>query len=218
MKCSLSAEVREHFPGIRVSLLTVQSVAGAQASPRLEREKRALEGSIRRNSVLLSEDGVIARYDRFFKKYEKDYPIKYQIQSIQKGRSIRSQSAVVEAMFMAELKNGFLTAAHDLAALKGQLITTVAQGGEEFTSINGKQHTLKRGDIVTSDEESVVSSVLYGPDQRTRITPGTRQVLYFSYFYFPVDPADIRRHNEDILSYLQPSSSGSVEEEIAIVE
>jgi DNA/RNA-binding domain of Phe-tRNA-synthetase-like protein len=201
MTCTLSDEVRQRYPHIRVSLLAVE-VGAVGAGPGLEEEKRALSEAISRDALSSEVREIIAQYDRYFARFEKDYPIKYQLESIRKGKGIPSPSPAVAAMFMAELKNGYLTAGHDAARLRGGLATTVANGGEAYTAIGGKPHTLKPGDIATADGESFISSVLYGPDERTRITGATRRVLYFSYFPFPVDPREIRRHNADILAYL----------------
>jgi DNA/RNA-binding domain of Phe-tRNA-synthetase-like protein len=57
----------------------------------------------------------------------------------------------------------------------------VARGGEAYTLLNGKGETLKAGDIFMADAEGVTSSILYGPDARTRITPATRNALFIVY-------------------------------------
>jgi DNA/RNA-binding domain of Phe-tRNA-synthetase-like protein len=216
MTCTLSDEVRLQYPDLRVSLLTVEIVTG-EAGHGLEEQKQAIAESIRRDALSPGVRYIIAQYDRYFARYEKDYPIKYQIESIRKGKSLPSAPAAVAAMFLVELKNGYLTAGHDTGCLRGVLTTMAAKGVEAFTGISGKQHVLKQGDIVAADGESFISSVLYGPDQRTRITPATRQVLYFSYFPFTVDPQEIRRHNLDILTYLQQAAGRALASEGPVI-
>ncbi len=56
----------------------------------------------------------------------------------------------------------------------------------------------KTGDMMMADRQGVISSVLSGPDQRTRITPETRQVFFAVY----APPESVcrraRHHLEDL--------------------
>jgi DNA/RNA-binding domain of Phe-tRNA-synthetase-like protein len=47
--------------------------------------------------------------------------------------------------------------------------------------MNSKEQTLKEGDMYMADAAGVISSVLYGPDARTRITPNTASALFVVY-------------------------------------
>jgi len=84
-------------------------------------------------------------------------------------------------MFMAELKNLLLTAGHDLEALQMPVKIDVAEGSERYIRLNGQEQKLKPGDMMIADAQGVMSSVLYGPDRRTRITSETRQVIFTVY-------------------------------------
>ena len=58
-------------------------------------------------------------YDTYYKRFKKTYHVQLQLESIVfKGKSIPSVAALVEAMFMAEIKNMLLTAGHDLEACR----------------------------------------------------------------------------------------------------
>jgi DNA/RNA-binding domain of Phe-tRNA-synthetase-like protein len=103
---------------------------------------------------------------------------------------------------MAELKNQLLTAGHDLGALREPLRLDVATGDERYTLLNGKEETLKAGDMFIADAEGVTSSILYGPDYRTRITPDTRTALFTVYAPPGIEPAAVRQHLEDIQAYV----------------
>jgi DNA/RNA-binding domain of Phe-tRNA-synthetase-like protein len=74
----------------------------------------------------------------------------------------------------------------------------VATGAERYTMLNGREQTLKAGDMLMADGEGIISSVLYGPDQRTRITPGTRDVLFAVYAPAGIGEAAVRQHLTDI--------------------
>jgi len=196
----LSENLKEHFPNIKIGILEVRNLINKKFDPRLEEEKRKLETFIRKNYIDVKNLEVIKNYNHFFKKFEKTYPIEFQLKSILKGKNLPSVSTVIEAMFMAELKNMFLTAGHDLDSLKGNLETKLSTGTEKYVKINLKEHSLKAEDIFTTDDIGIISSILYGPDNRTRITENTKNYLFFSYFPYGEDNENIKQHFKNILN------------------
>ena len=101
-------------------------------------------------------------------------------------------------MFMAELKNLLLTAGHDLALVEPPVGIDVAAGSERFVRIDGEEQQLKAGDMYIADAEGVLSSVIYGPDQRTRIQSGTERVLFTVYAPPGIGADVVHQHLEDI--------------------
>jgi DNA/RNA-binding domain of Phe-tRNA-synthetase-like protein len=106
-------------------------------------------------------------------------------------------------MFMAELEHLLLTAGHDLAIVDAPVTVEVAGGTEHYLRLNGQEQTLKAGDMYIADARGVLSSVLYGPDQRTRITPGTREVLFTTYAPPGIGAGDVHRHLETLCTYVR---------------
>ncbi|MDQ2691591.1 MAG: phenylalanine--tRNA ligase beta subunit-related protein, partial [Chloroflexota bacterium] len=130
----------------------------------------------------LSNSPVLRAYNDYYRRFKKTYHIQLQLESIVlKGKSIPSVAALVEAMFMAEMQDMLLTAGHDLDVLRPPLSLDVATGSERYTLLRGEEQTLKAGDMIISDQEGVISSIIYGPDRRTQITPETRNVLFTVY-------------------------------------
>ena len=54
--------------------------------------------------------------------------------------------------------------------------------------------------LAIADAKGILSSVIYGPDQRTRITPDTRQVLFTIYAPPGIKKQTVRQHLVDIQS------------------
>jgi len=52
--------------------------------------------------------------------------------------------------------------------------------------------------MMISDAAGIISSVLYGPDRRTRITPETKQVLFTVYVPPGIDEQLVSDHLRDI--------------------
>ena len=141
----------------------------------------------------------VRAYAVYYKRFGKTYHLILQLESVtHKNKAIAGSGALVQAMFMAEMKNLLLTAGHDLGAIQGSLTVDVAQGSEEYATLAGTPATLKPGDMCIRDEDGVISSIVYGPDQRTRITADTRAVLYAVYAVPGISLGDVERHLGDL--------------------
>ncbi len=106
-------------------------------------------------------------------------------------------------MFMAELKTGLLTAAHDFSLLDLPLLADIAEGGETYRRLDGSQQDLKPGDMYIKDQQGILSSVIYGPDQRTQIQPGTSQAAFTTYGPPGISPALIEEQLKILEGYVR---------------
>ena len=208
MKVNVSNDLADYFPHLKVATMEVRNLENKKLDEALEKEKRRIESDIRDNSKEFLESDIIKKYNEFFKKFGKKYPIEYQIKSIIEGKIFPSQYTVVESMFMAELKNMYLTAGHDLDLVKGSLNTNITKGTESYVNISGKEMKLKTEDIITEDGSGIISSVLFGPDRRTMITEKTRNYLFFAYFPYGEEDSKIKNHFEDIIKYIKIFDNG----------
>lgn len=201
---NVSDKWKEAYPDAFAGVLVMSGVVNPSSHPELNREKTELEGRLRRrfpDVPLLRADLTMLAYKDYYKRFKKSYHVLQQLESIVvKGKSIPVVSALVEAMFMAELEDMLLTAGHDLDTMRLPVTLSVAAGHETYTRINGENQTLKAGDMFMADTEGVISSVIYGPDRRTRITPSTRHVMFTTYAPTGVPENDVRQHLERIES------------------
>jgi DNA/RNA-binding domain of Phe-tRNA-synthetase-like protein len=192
------------YPGASQGLLVMRDVANPEAHAELEHRKAELEAELRAryagyDRAAFSALPVIRAYNDYYGRFKKSYHVQLQLESVVlKGKPLPRAAALVECMFMAELKNQMLTAGHDLDSLRQPLRLDVAQGDEAYTLLNGKPEILKADDIFMADAEGVTSSILYGPDSRTRITPATHNALFTVYAPPGIDPAAVQAHLEDI--------------------
>jgi DNA/RNA-binding domain of Phe-tRNA-synthetase-like protein len=188
---------RAAFPGAVVGALAMRDVRNPERSPALEEAKRALEGELRGSE--LDGNPVLRAYNDYYRAFGKTFHVKAQWESVAvKARPIPTRAALVEAMFMAELRSLVLTAGHDLDALAGPLRAGVSADGDAYVTLSGAEAVLKRGDMLMADAEGIVSSVLRGPDQRTRITSATRGALFAVYAPAGVGEETVRRHLDDL--------------------
>jgi DNA/RNA-binding domain of Phe-tRNA-synthetase-like protein len=201
-------EWREAYPGAHAGILVVRNAAGSERPAGLERVKEALVLHLRQrfgaaDRAALAGLPVLQAYNAYYKRFKKTYHVQHQLESVVwKGREIPRAAGPVEAMFMAELENLLLTAGHDLDTLQLPVCLDLAKGDETYTLLRGVPATLKAGDMFMADRQAVISSILYGPDARTRITADTRHVLFAVYAPQGIEPETIRAHLEQIASYL----------------
>lgn len=193
---------RQAFPGAHAGILVMRDVVNPSSHPALDEKRIALEKRIRERflgpgSPSIQEDPVIAAYTNHYRPFGKTYHVRLQLESLVfKAKPIASPGALVLAMFMAELENMILTAGHDLERVLLPIRLEASQGQERYLLLNGKEQTLKPKDMLMRDGEGIISSVLYGPDGRTRIRPETREVIFAVYA-----PAGIQE--EQILEHLK---------------
>jgi DNA/RNA-binding domain of Phe-tRNA-synthetase-like protein len=192
------------YPDAHAGILTMQGVSNPATHPELESLKQDLESRLRaqfagQDRSALDTFAAIPAYTAYYKQFKKTYPVQAQLESIAfKGKSLPSVAALVEAMFMAEIKNLLLTAGHDFDRLQLPVTLGVASGDESYTLLRGQEQTSKAGDMLIADQCGVISSIVYGPDQRTQISPETVNVLFAVYAPAGIEPSTVRAHLEDI--------------------
>ena len=199
---SVADDWKAAYPGAFAGVLVMSDLENPETHPELDKKKKELEEDLRtlfRDKDQLRSQQPILSYKNFYKRFKKTYHVLQQLESvIFKGRSIPKVAALVEAMFMAELRNALLTAGHDMDVVQIPLTLDVAKGDESFVRINGQVQTLKKGDMMISDAEGIISSVIYGPNKRTRITGATSRALFTTYAVPGVSEQALRQHLEGI--------------------
>jgi DNA/RNA-binding domain of Phe-tRNA-synthetase-like protein len=196
----ISGSWQAAHPGAAVGFLAMSGAANPEGHPLLERRRAELEGRLRSRYAGLDRGGlkalpVLKAYADYYRRFGKTYHLQLQLESVVlKGRPISKAAALVQAMFMAELDSLLLTAGHDLAALRGKLSAEAASGEETYTLLGGQPQKLKAGDMCIRDQEGILSSVLYGPDQRTRLTAQSTGVLYTVYAPAGIQRAAVMEH------------------------
>jgi DNA/RNA-binding domain of Phe-tRNA-synthetase-like protein len=197
------------YPDAHAGILVMHGVDNPATCPELERRKQDLEEQLRTRFIgqdrkALDTIPTISVYNAYYKQFKKTYHVQAQLESIAfKGRTIPSVGAVVTAMFMAEVKNLLLTAGHDLDSLQLPVTLDAAGGDEHYTLLRGQEQVLKAGDMMMADQTGVISSIVYGPDQRTQIRPQTRNVLFAVYAPAGISMEAVQMHLQGICNYVR---------------
>lgn len=203
------------YPGASVGILVMLNVTNERSNEELNRHKRELEEELRIRYKEFSRKKLksmhpIDVYDTYYRKFGNNYHVLHQLESLAGGKPIPTVSSLVEAMFMAELKNMLLTAGHDLEKIQLPLEGKISTGNEEYTGISGKDILAVKDDMLITDAAGVISSIIKGPDSRTKIDPDTNRALFVVYVPAGVKEKLAYDHLEDIENYVRISSDQAI--------
>jgi len=192
------------YPGACIGVLALHGVTNPERCDPLEEKKVQLEATLRERYASYDRNGllalpVLAAYRDYYKRFNKTYHVWHQLASVVfTRRSIPSVAALVEAMYIAELENMLLTAGHDLGTIVQPLRADVADGTERYVRLNGEVQRLKQRDMFIADGDGIISSIIYGPDNRTRIRPKTKSVVFTVYAPPGIEEDIVVSHLKDI--------------------
>ncbi len=196
------------FPGAIVAAFTVRGTHNSTTNDALDKAKRGLEQELRdrwegKTRADVRADPVLAVYDAYYKKYGQNYHVQMQIESIAlKGKTIPSRAALVEAMFMAELTTGLLTAVQDIDRLSGPVEVIATTGEETYIRYDGVDETCKPGDMAIRDDVGILTSIVQGPTKHALATPETRNALFCVYAPAGIGETAVLHHFDLIEAYI----------------
>jgi DNA/RNA-binding domain of Phe-tRNA-synthetase-like protein len=195
---------KKTFPEAHTGVLILRDLTNPTHHPGLEERKEALQEELRtrysgQDRAELLKQPVLQAYAAYYRQFNKTYHVQLQLESLLfKGKPIPTVASMVEAMFMAEMNNLLLTAGHDLDAVVAPVRLDVAKGSESYTLLRGDVQNPKAGDMMITDRQAIISSIVYGPDQRTQIRGETRNVLFTVYAPSGISSQLIEHHLQEI--------------------
>ncbi len=182
---TIDNHVEDIFPGTKAGILIMKNISvnrfveASEITSSLD-EMRRRYGHLNRKE--LKKLYPIRAYTNYYKKFKCSYPVIAQLESVLKGRKTpHTEPGLLQAMFLSELESMLLTAGHDLSKLQLPLQLKIASGNENYRSISGREVTAVEGDLAICDGMSVISSIMRGPDFKSRITSSTTEVLFTIY-------------------------------------
>jgi DNA/RNA-binding domain of Phe-tRNA-synthetase-like protein len=200
IEIAVSSRWRKRFPGAYIGMLLIGNVDNTERATSLDKLKKEVVSALRNKYAgydreKLLELEVLQAYKSYYKKFGKTFHLQLQLESILlKGKSLPNVNPLVDANFAAEMDSLLLTAGHDADRLCSPVTIDVSNGSEELIQMNGGKKTLKTNDMMMTDSEGVVCTIIYGQDRRTLITPDTRRALYVTYVPAGLDELAIIAH------------------------
>jgi DNA/RNA-binding domain of Phe-tRNA-synthetase-like protein len=214
MRIEITQAFREAFPDGVFGALVARECSNRPRARAIDSDRRDVEAQLRERfrAQAIDADPVAAAYAAYFRRFGGRYPVAHQAKAVIGGRDIASASALVEAMFTAELASLVLTSGHDLKALDGALRVDVARGGELYTKLSGKEQALRAGDMFVRDTTGIIASVVHGPDHRTRIGDDTTAALFGAWCPRGIPPSTVQAHLLMLAGLLRREWPGAIVE------
>jgi DNA/RNA-binding domain of Phe-tRNA-synthetase-like protein len=220
MEFVVSRAWQEKYPGAWMGVLAMRGVANPKQHDGFDEIKSELQAGLQSrwaDKQELRAQEPLPAYKAYYRRFKKTYHVQMQLESVAlKGKPVPQVAALVEAMFVAELKNLLLTAGHDLDAVHQPVRLKVARGAETYVRINGQDQQLKAGDMYVTDAEGVLSSIVYGPARRTSITARTTSALFTVYAPPGIEKTAVQGHLADIEAYARLIAPGASTETLHV--
>lgn len=177
---SLSPGYIAHYEGIPFGLALISGCQNFISPPGFDLYRRKLLRRMRKRENLAHISGRIDIYDQFFEGFGYECPLpKHLRRTIHSG--FPKYNLMVDAHFMAEMCGGILVAVADYDRFEGPMTLDIANDGEICRGMGGREMKTKKGEIVLRDEKEIVCVLCQGPDEKTRISDDTRNVLFYAY-------------------------------------
>lgn len=203
---TMSDAINHAYPGARIGILALELLSLKETSQAMDRMTEEVILDLKEKypePAELKKNELIEAYALYYKKYKKTYHLIPQLESvIFNNKKIQIGIPLLQAVFTAELKNMLLTAVHDLNTIQFPISMNLASGKERYLSLNGSEVQTKNGDMFMSDLSGVISSIIYGPDQRTKISPLTSNVMIVVYAPDGIGRNKVENHLEDLLAMM----------------
>lgn len=212
----------EKYPKAKAGILVMKNVDNFAPNEKLDGAREEVEKELRGKFNGFSREQlnalpVIESYNRYYKNFGgKTYHVRSQVESVLNGKSLVSSSPAVTAMFMAEVKNMLLTAGHDMTYVKLPIHITAATGNETFTDIRGEVKNIPTGDMTMADEQGTISSVILGPDKRTKLTQDSSDMIFAVYATAEINSEVVLSHLKDIERYVLAFSPEAATESMEV--
>ena len=207
---SISADLRERFPGLRVSVARVEGVKVWKEKVELQRFKEEVVEEVRRayDLATVKDVQIFRAYRNFFWRVGID-PTKNRpaaealIRRVLAGKPLPTINTLVDAYNLASIRTGIAIGAFDAGKIQGDLVLRPALKGEEFTGIGMEKPVVLEGnEVVVSDAEKLIAIYPYRDADETRVTERTRNVVLLICGAPGIEEAVLRSAAQTTIDYI----------------
>ena len=178
--CTISERYLSKYSGVTFGLTLISGCRNPVNPYGFDQYKRKLLRKMRKRETLAQITERIGIYETFFKGFGFNCPLPGHLK-----RTVNSgfprYDLMVDAHFMAEMCAGILVAVTDHDRFEGALTLDLADEGEICAGMGEREIRTKKNEIVLRDEKEIVCVLCQGADEKTRVSEGTRNVLFYAY-------------------------------------
>ncbi|MBM3138154.1 MAG: hypothetical protein FJZ98_08205 [Chloroflexi bacterium] len=202
-----SESINQKYPAAHIGIMILELKPWKESLGDLSRMTDEIIFELKKTNPdkdTLKYNNVIEAYALYYKGFKKTFHLIPQLESvIFHDKKNKAPFPLLQAVFAAELKNMLLTAVHDVDAVQFPVSVGLASGEEKYQLLNGSETITKSGDMCMSDRSGVISSIIYGPDNRTKLTPQTSKAMIVVYAPVGIGLERVDRHFDDLISLIE---------------
>jgi len=181
-RVTISRKCLETYPWMKFGYCFVNNLASGKPFDHLREKQEEVENYIRRETeFLIARAKSISRFYQTQGEKNRSH-IESLIKSISNGKSIKPVNFIVDSVMIAELRNALLLGVHDVDQIRGDVILDVASEGERFMGIGNRSVMTRQNEVVLRDQIGIWASYTQGPDARTVVDTGTRNIIILGFF------------------------------------
>jgi len=204
---TISDAYRHRFPNQVFGIGTIQDCVYFEKSEDFKLYKRELLRKLKRRVTLAQIEERIHLYDEFFQEWGYSCPLPGHLKrTVEMGFPI--VNLYIDAHIVAEMCQGILMAIQDLDHFRGAWTLDLAREGETFQGVSGKIVISKDGEIVLRDEEGIVCSLFQGPDSRTKVDSGSKNMVIYVFTAPGVEEDPVSKGLQLVLEILEKFGDG----------
>ena len=204
---TISDAYRNRFPNLVFGIGTIQDCVFFEKREDFKLYKRELLRKLKRRVTLSQIEERIHLYDKFFQEWGYPCPLPGHLKrTVEMGFPI--VNLYIDAHIVAEMCQGILMAIQDLDRFQGGWTLDLAREGETFQGVSGKIVICRDGEIVLRDEEGIVCSLFQGPDSRTKVDSGSKNMVVYVFTAPGVEEDPVSRGIQLVLEILEKFGDG----------
>jgi DNA/RNA-binding domain of Phe-tRNA-synthetase-like protein len=219
MKFSVSPEIFEAFPGLRVGMVVARGIDNRGVCPGIRASIEKIQKDIR---IDLSPESLIEQPK--IQSWRKAYAVfgakprkhRSSVESLYRmtleGKDFRSINKIVDVYNYISLKHMIPVGGDDLAKVEGHVVLKFARGEELFTPLGSDEvQTARQGEVIYMDEKDVLCRRWNWREcEKTKMTEESRDVLLISEGLPPVGPKEMEEIVDDLSQWVERYCGGKI--------
>ena len=194
--------IRDSEPWLPFGCATVEEVSAQDLEKILAAARQRFPAHLEQAASRI--DRRIASFDAFFRSRGFRCPLPAQMDKVRR-RGLPRFQPFVDALLLCEMSTGLLMGVQDRGRIEGRLVVDLASEGETLQGMRGEVRC-RAGEIVLKDGAGIIASYFQGPDRRTRVTPATRDLVFFAFAAPGISAAELREALDRAVQLFQPAS------------
>ncbi|MDD2301939.1 MAG: B3/4 domain-containing protein [Bacillota bacterium] len=194
------------FPDVHIGVACLTGIRNTGAHPELEEGLRSAnqKATAHLGKEVFSENPAVAAWREAYRRFKTKKGVRSSVENllkrVEKGNPVGSINPLVDLYNTISLEYGLPCGGEDIDTLRGDLLLTLADGGESFLALGDeKEDPALPGEVVYKDDLGIVCRCWNWRDgMRTMLTEQTTNALLVMESVDPARHGDLAKALEDL--------------------